>query len=84
MTIHKYIPSREDVARIEMIDKPLHKMKGEGLFEWQFRDVKQLMDLLDLEKEIEAYRPGRSERILDRIYNFRKCYLNLTTGEVTT
>lgn len=82
--IRKYQPSKEDVIRIEMIEAPTERLPDEGQYEWKHRGDKLYMDLLTLEKEIEKVMPGKSERILDRLQNFRKCFLNLTTGEIIT
>lgn len=83
-SIRKYVPSRDDVVRIEMIIAPEEHAKDEGLYEWWFRDNKLLMDILTLEKELKRYLPAKCEKILDRLYNFRKLYLNLTTGEMSS
>lgn len=80
-------PIKEDIIRIEMIDRPLKHEKGEGLYEWRYMEDKFYIDLLDLEKELKALGgifEKRYERILDRIQNFHKVYLNRRTGEVTT
>lgn len=83
-TIQKYQPSKEDVIRIEVIELPTEHLPDEGQYEWKFRGDKLYMDLLTLEKELEKVMPGKAARILDRLQNFRKCFLNLTTGEIST
>ena len=77
---------KEDIIRIEMIDKPHEFGKGHGLYEWRYCSKKFTLDIFDLKREIETLDKFKklSERILDRIYNFRVIYLNIRTGEVTS
>jgi hypothetical protein len=82
MTIQKYKASREDVIRIEVIEFPMEREPGEGLYEWIFREDKFLLDMLTLEKEIDKYVPKKRELVLDRLQNFRKVFINLTTGAI--
>jgi len=80
----RYVPSPEDIIRVEAIELPTKREPGEGLYEWRHLDTLFLVDMLDLKKEFENVMPGKSEDLLDRIQNFRKLYINLVTGEVTT
>ena len=77
---------KEDIIRIEMIDKPYQWGKGCGLYDWRYCNEKFTVDIVDLKKEIEKVPKFEKmgERILDRIQNFRVVYLNMKTGEVTT
>ena len=84
MTIHKYVPRKEDVIRIEAIEIPSEKAQDEGLYEWRHMSDNVSMDILTLEKELERVLPGHSEYILDRLQNFRKVFINLATKEVST
>ena len=85
-TIEKSKPTKEDVIRIEMIDKPYTWGPGEGLYEWRWCDQKFTVDMIDLKKEIEKIPKFEKmgERIMDRIQNFPVLYLNMRTGEVTS
>ena len=91
-TVSKYVPRREDVVRIVVIDLPLQKIPGEGLYEWTYLADKQLMDLLTLEKELLPIVPDHPqlkpiqvvERVLDRLQNFRRLFINTVTGEISS
>lgn len=84
-TIRKYVPRKEDVIRIVVIELPEQFKSGEGLYEWRFMTDKHLMDVVTLQKELSrTYDRMQVERILDRLYNFRKAYLNLHTGEISS
>jgi len=82
--ISRYTPSIDDVIRIEMIEAPREHEVDEGIYEWRFKEDKHLMDIITLEKELMKLAPQKCERILDRLYNFRKVYLNMTTGEISS
>lgn len=83
MNLSKINPN--DIIRIEMIEKPLTREKGEGLYEWRRgASEKFLVDMIDLEKEVNSVMPGKGIDILDRVQNFYKVYINLATGEVST
>lgn len=87
---------REDLIRVEMLDKPHEFGKGHGLYEWRWMNDKYTLDIFDLKREIEGVEhvtdeekvtypfKEHSERILDRIHNFPVLFLNKRTGEVTS
>lgn len=78
-------PQPEDIIRIEMIDKPLSREPGEGMYEWRHMTDRYYVDIVGVAKDIDSQGPMfNSEFILDRLYNFTKVYINLRTGEVTT
>jgi len=79
------LPKREDVIRVEAIELPAHKEPGEGLYEWRYMDDKYTLDIMDLEKEFKSKVPDHDPvKLLDRLQNFRKLYINIRTGEVST
>lgn len=90
--IRKYVPRKEDVVRIVVIDLPTEKKPGEGLYERTYSGQKELMDLLTLEKELVELAPPHPfltvdqvvANILDRLQNFRKVYINTATGEISS
>lgn len=86
MVQRKYEPTRDTVVRIEAIDLASEHEKGHGLYRWQHMTDNYLLDIVSLKKEIGKVVTGRIqiERIMDRIANFRKVYIDLTTGEVTS
>lgn len=88
---------REDIVRIEAIELPLEFKKGEGLYTWKHMTDDYFLDVFDLKRDLEDKAPAIvfvrtphltkdlwAERVLDRLQNFRKVYLNLATGEVST
>lgn len=91
-TIDKYVPSKEDVVRITVIELPQDHKVGEGLYEWRYLSDKHLMDYLTLKKELVKIAPPHPqlgpemvvERMLDRLQNFRRMYVNTVTGELTS
>ncbi len=78
------LPDPADIVRIEMVDPPLERERGEGLYVLNHKKSETFMDFVDLLKELEILQPGRSELIADRLYNFRIVYINLKTKEVLT
>lgn len=90
--IRKYVPSKEDVIRITVIESPLERKPGEGVYEFRYMEDKPLMDLITLEKELVRVAPKHpqltphqmAERILDRLQNFRRVFINTTTGEISS
>ena len=91
-TVSKYVPAKEDVVRITVIDPPLERKRGEGLYEWRYLSDKHLMDLLTLEKELVKIAPAHPqlkveqvvERMLDRLQNFKRLFVNTVTGEMSS
>ena len=84
-SIKKYVLKKEDVIRITVIDLPQERLPGEGLYEWRFMTDKHYMDMITLEKEIKDKAPEQDPvRILDRLQNFRRVFINLHTGEVSS
>lgn len=80
---------KSDFVRVEQLIAPESRDKNEGLYEIRTTrpdDRGITMDVLDLLKEFESYPvlKGKSEQLLDRIYNFKILYLNIRTGEVTS
>jgi len=87
--IAQYSPSSEDVIRIEVVELPTEDEPNSGLYRWSFRSDRLYMDLRCLRKELAQYiKPPKFtsqfpvDRVLDQLQNFRKCFVNLTTGEI--
>ena len=79
------LPKREDIIRVEVIELPTQKEPGHGLYEWRYMDDKYVLDIMDLEKELAAKVTSHDPVVLlDRLQNFRKIYINIRTGEVST
>jgi len=78
------LPPAEDIVKVELLYKPDEIAKGEGLFEWRHLKTRVTMDVLDLLKEFETIFPGRSDSMMDRLYNMQKLYINLKTKEVSS
>lgn len=81
------LPTKADIIRIEMIERPELFEKGEGLFEWRYLSDKYTLDVIDLKEEIHSLGgifADRAETIMDRVFNMRRVYLNLRTGEVSS
>jgi len=76
------LPDPKDVVRIDRILNPEHREKGEGLYEWRYLKRKYQVDFLDLLKEVEAVMPGEGESVAERLMNFPRVFLVLSTGEV--
>ena len=76
------LPRKEDVVRVDRIQNPEHRLKGEGLYEWTHCKQKYYVDFLDLLKEIERVQPGRGEEIAERLMNFPRVFIVIPTGEV--
>lgn len=70
-----------------MIDRPESAEPGEGEFEVKWAGTPkgdyELYDILGIRKYIDNLLPGKGEDLSDRVFNFRKLYINLATGEVT-
>lgn len=89
-TVSKYVPSAEDVIRIEVIELPTELAKGEGLYEWRYMSDKYLLDIFTLKQEIRDKIPNSKDipdevfvtHILDRIQNLRRIFVNIRTGEI--
>lgn len=82
--IRKYEPLKEDVIRIDVVELPEKREKDEGLFRWRHMTDDFYVDIMDLIKELKKVSPEHHERLLDRVHNFRKLYINLATGETST
>lgn len=78
----KPLPNPSDVVRIDRIEAPTSRDKGEGLYEWRHLKKKYSLDFLDLLKEIEEFLPGRGEEVVERLMNFPRVFLVRSTGEV--
>jgi hypothetical protein len=77
----------EKIVKIECFDLPQHYEAGEGEYElrWGHKpDEYELHDLLSLERALKKLMPTRVDDILCRLQNFRKAFLNLATGEITS
>jgi len=75
------------IIRIEVIDLPTQYEKGEGEYEVRLGSApkdKLYHDLFSLEKWLNEIWPERTDDILSRLQNFRKAFINLGTGEITT
>lgn len=75
---------REDIIRIEMFDRPDRIQVGEGSFEIRYMDDRYFVDSKGVLDKIAEYFPDVNEQIFDRLWNFRKIFLNITTGEIST
>lgn len=85
--IQKYKVTAEDIVRIEVIERPLQKKPGEGLYEWRHVETRFYADIMTLERELNGLGgifKEKCESILDRLQNMHKIYLNLRTGEMST
>lgn len=77
-------PKREDIVRVVMVEKHERLEKGEGLFEVRYMDEKFYLDSVDCIMYMEDKIPNMGVQLMDRLYNFKRLYLNLRTGEITT
>jgi len=80
-------PDPNKVIRIEMLEAPTQYEVGEGEYEVRFaNDPKNpyYHDMLSLERWLNEIWPERTDDILNRLQNFKKAFLNLGTGEITT
>ena len=75
------------VVKIECFELPTHRRPNEGEYELRWghkpKDV-EYHDIMSLYKALQELWPERAEDILNRLQNFRKAFLNLATGEVTS
>lgn len=81
------LPNPEDVVKISVIELPTEFEKGEGLYDLRYGNNPKkpiYYDVIDIKKELEKLVKSRAEDILDRLQNFRKAYINLKTGEITS
>jgi hypothetical protein len=75
------------IVRIECFELPEHREPGEGEYELRMGDKPEdyeLHDLFSLERALKKLMPGRVDDIVTRLQNFRKAFLNLETGEITS
>lgn len=92
MSIQKYVPQKQDVIRIKVIELPETFASGEGLYEWRYLYDKHYMDIVTLKRELldvapkhKVLPPDRvAEQILDMLQNFRRVFINTVTGELST
>lgn len=81
----KIDPSK--IVRIECQTLPESFEFGEGEYELKYghkpKDV-FYYDITTLAKELKKLMPDRVDDILSRLQNFRKAYLNLDTGEISS
>lgn len=77
----------EKVVKIDCLELPQHYEPDEGEYElrWGHKpDEYELHDLLSLERALKKIMPTRVDDILIRLQNFRRAYLNLASGEITS
>jgi hypothetical protein len=83
---HKPVdPSK--IVRIECFELPEHNEPGEGEYELRYGDRPddyEIHDLFSLKRALKTLMPDRSDDIVTRLQNFRKAFLNLATGEITS
>jgi hypothetical protein len=75
------------IIKIECTELPEDFSFGEGSYELRRGDKpKEIFyyDVTTLSKEIKQIMPGREDDVLSRLQNFRRAYLNLDTGEITS
>jgi len=76
------LPKKEDVIRIDTLERPTTGEPGDGLFEWAYMKDRFTVDYPLLLKEIEKVFPGHSESVATRLMNFPRVFIILSTGEV--
>lgn len=76
------LPDPVDVVRIDRLELPEGPGKGEGLFEWRHLKHRFTVDYPDLLKELGKITPGDEERIAERLMNFPRVFIVISTGEV--
>jgi hypothetical protein len=81
------LPDPSVIVKIEVIELPSELEKNEGLYEMRLGSNPKkpvYYDIIDMKKELEKLMPNKGDDIIDRLQNFRKAYLNLKTGEITS
>ena len=81
------LPKPEDIIRIVVIDLPDEKEVGEGKYEYRTGINPKspvYFDVIGLEEQLNKVLPGHAESLLDRLQNFRRAYINVSTGEITS
>lgn len=91
MPYNPKMPDPSDVVKIKVIELPELVEVGEGLYDLRHGDnpkVVKYFDIISLPKELKKILPvtmqDRIEFIVDKLQNFRKVYLNLATGEISS
>ncbi len=83
----KPVRNRSQVIRIEMLEAPEHREVGQGEYELKYADKPKepiYHDIMSLLRFLTKIWPEQAEHILDRLQNFRKVFINLDTGEITS
>jgi hypothetical protein len=76
-----------DIIRIEALELPEQKEVGEGIYDYRTGDTPKaplFFDIIGLELKLKDVMPDRVDFIIDHLQNFKKVYVNIKTGEITS